>query len=273
MKTIYCIVLMVSSAQVLFAQKPKALGSHPAVIQKVETVNSSQTELVRPSNSETVKQESVLTHDTIHLTTVTALEPADQDPDSFNIVRKELQNALKQEKLQQAMQRHTADLQADFAKLNNLLASSATADFFFTNKAFRDTLAFKKIFIEQTAIGGPVYLSYSEAVSAACLTGRVSFDTTGYKVINWYIKSGRLQVKVYFQQLSCSEIDRFPKVQITEEYGDHLHSLIAEVLDTYPKFNTTIAEYDASEARNNFSVLNDKINYRIKFIKYCYGKI
>jgi hypothetical protein len=264
---------MVTSAQALFAQKSKAIGNHPAVTEKVETVNSSQTKLVRPSNSGTVKQGSLLTHYTTHLATLAVLDPADQDPDSFDIVRKGLQNALKQEKLQRAIQQHTADLQADFAKLNKLLASAPTDEFFFTNKEFRDTLAFKKIFIEQTAIGGPVHVGYSEAVSAACLNGRVSFDTTGYKVISRYIKSGRLQIGVYYQELSCAEIDRFPKVQITEEYGDHLHSLITEVLDTYSKFNTTIAQYDASEARKNLSILKDKINYRIKFIKYCYDKI
>jgi hypothetical protein len=270
MRTIYCIILMVLGAQALFAQKSKAVRNRPVVTEKVETVNSSQTELAKPSAA--VKQASLLKHYTTHLTTLAALEPADQDPDSFNIVRRGLQNALKQEKLRRAIQQHTADLQADFTKLNNLLASEETAELFFRNKEFRDTLAFKKIFVEQTAIGAVVDVGYSQAVSAACRNGRVSVDTTGDKAINRYIKTGQLQIKVFNQQSSCAEIDRFPKVQITEEYGDHLHSLITEVLDLYPKFNTSIAEYDAKEASNNFA-LKDKINYRIKFIKYCYDKI
>ena len=188
--------------------------------------------------------------------------------DSFNIVRRGVREKIDQETLSQAVARHLKNLDDDFKKIDSLLADSSQAAFF--AKTQFDDLNLKATGIKQ---GPPIALSYGTAVSAACRNAKITFDTSPYLNLKKYLKEGKIEIRAYQMIASCAQIDQFPNVVITDAYAAHLMYLIEEILKTFPKFQTTVADYNVMETGKHFTLLRDKIYYRISFIKYCYAKI
>jgi|GEM_PF-4409569 len=172
-----------------------------------------------------------------------------------------------------AVEKAKAELKADLAKLDSVFTAGTTPAQLLDNEKLKASLRFRAIQIYYGNSDGKFTLQYDAIASAACSNGDVNIDITIYKSINNYIKSGAIILFAQRMSLACATIERFPDVVISDDYADHLLYLIDSILNAYTKFNTTANDYAELEKHKVFTDLTDKINFRIKFIKYCYAKM
>ena len=259
MKTIYSLLILMAISSVALAQKQKNQTVKP---------QSAKTQVSKPPQQQETVKATALLHN--YTSSSELKKPAQTD--SFKIIENRIKQKMKWKQVDEKVDAYVAGLHADFTKLDAILGSDSLSNIFFQNPSYRDTIFFKSIRMERS-YALPVEISYSEVVSAHCMNVDIEIDTTKYKNFNRAVKLRKLVLMISNLISSCMEVDPFPNVQFTPEFANHLHAFIERILNTYEKFQTNIAQYDALEANNNFPELKDKINYRIKFIKYCYAKI